>query len=116
MSPAKKLNLKDGMKIRVLGKPPDVALADLTIATRGVSDAILVFVKTLDELAAKGAPFIEAALADRIAWLAYPKAGQLGTDLNRDVLFQRLLKQDIQAVRQVSVDAVWSAMRFRPKA
>jgi hypothetical protein len=115
MSLAKKLNLKDGMKIRVVGKPADVALHDLNLAARGAADAILVFVKTLAELAAKGAPFIEAALADRIAWLAYPKAGQLGTDLNRDVLFQHLLKQGVEGVRQVAVDGVWSAMRFRPK-
>jgi hypothetical protein len=115
MSLAKKLNLKDGMKIRVVGKPADVALDDVNQATRG-ADAILVFVKTLEELAAKGAPFIEAALADRIAWLAYPKAGQLGTDLNRDVLWKHLLKQGIQGVRQVAVDGVWSAMRFRPKS
>ena len=31
-------------------------------------------------------PRVAAAKADRLAWLAYPKAGQLGTDLNRDIV------------------------------
>ncbi|WP_224246101.1 hypothetical protein [Hyalangium gracile] len=48
--------------------------------------------------------------------MAYPKAGQLGTDLNRDVLWKHLLKEGIQGVRQVALDPVWSAMRFRPGA
>ena len=45
----------------------------------------------------------------------YPKAGQLGTDLNRDILWKHLLKKNIQGVRQIAIDNVWSAMRFRPK-
>jgi len=59
-------------------------------------------------------PVVEAAKADRLAWIAYPKARQLGTDLNRDILWQHLLKRHIRGVRQVPIDGVWSAMRFRP--
>ena len=29
--------------------------------------------------------------------------------------WKHLLKQGIQGVRQVAIDGVWSAMRFRPK-
>lgn len=115
MSLAKKLNLKDGMKVRVIGKPADVDLDDVVATASTKAEAILVFVKTLAEVDAKGAPLIEAAKEDRIAWAAYPKAGQLGTDLNRDVLWKHLEKQGIQGVRQVALDAVWSAMRFRPE-
>ena len=61
-------------------------------------------------------PVIDAARADRLAWIGYPKGGQLGTDLNRDRLVQALSGQGIQPVRQVSVDATWSALRFRPAA
>jgi hypothetical protein len=115
MSLAKKLNLKDGMKVRVIGKPAGVDLGDVVTTTSARADAILVFIKTLAEVDAKGAPFIEAAKEDRIAWAAYPKAGQLGTDLNRDILWKHLQQQDIDGVRQVALDDVWSAMRFRPK-
>jgi hypothetical protein len=114
MSLAKKLNLKSAMKLRVIGKPA-IDFDDVETTMRGTADAVLVFVTTLDEVDAKCGPVIEAAREDRIAWAAYPKAGQLGTDLNRDVLWKHLLKHGIQGVRQVALDDVWSAMRFRPK-
>lgn len=114
MSLAKKLNLKDGMKTRVVGKPAGVDLDDVVTTTSAKAEGLLVFVKNLAEVDAKCAPLIEAAKADRIAWAAYPKAGQLDTDLNRDILWKHLEKQGIQGVRQVALDSVWSAMRFRP--
>lgn len=43
------------------------------------------------------------------------KAGQLDTDLNRDILWRHMLKKGVQGVSQVAIDATWSAMRFRPK-
>jgi phage-related baseplate assembly protein len=115
VSLAKKLNLKDGMKVRVTGKPAGIDLDDVVVTTSTKAEAILVFVKTLAEVDAKCAPLIEAAKEDRIAWAAYPKAGQLGTDLNRDVLWKHLEVRGIQGVRLVALDAVWSAMRFRPE-
>lgn len=114
MSLAKKLNLKDGMKLRVVGKPADVDLDDVVTTTSAKAEALLVFVKSLAEVDAKCGPLIEAAKADRIAWAAYPKAGQLDTDLNRDILWKHLQQQDIEGVRQIALDSVWSAMRFRP--
>lgn len=114
MSLAKKLNLKEGMKVRVVGKPAGVDLGDVVTTTSAKAEGLLVFVKNLAEVDAKCVPLIEAAKADRITWVAYPKAGQLDTDLNRDILYRHLLQKDIQAVRQVALDSVWSAMRFRP--
>lgn len=114
MSLAKKLNLKDGMKTRVVGKPAGVDLGDVVTTSSAKADAVLVFVRTLAEVDAKGGPFLEAAREDRLAWVAYPKAGQLGTDLNRDILWKHLQAQGVDGVRQVALDAVWSAMRFRP--
>jgi hypothetical protein len=111
---AKKLNLKDGMTVRVVGRPPGVDLDDVPITTSAKADAILVFVKTLADVDAKSGPVVEAAKEDRLAWIAYPKAGQLSTNLNRDILWRHLLKKRIQGVRQVSIDEVWSALRFRP--
>ena len=40
------------------------------------------------------------------------KAGQLGTDLNRDILAAALAGQGVQPVRQVAIDETWSALRF----
>lgn len=115
MSLAKKLNLKAETKMRVVGKPADVDLDDVPTTTSTKADAVLVFVKNGADVDAKGAAMIEAALEDRIAWMAYPKAGQLGTDLNRDILWKRLSGRGIAPVRQVAIDDVWSALRFRPE-
>jgi hypothetical protein len=112
---AKKLNLKGDAKVRVLAKPAEVDLSRLAITTSAKAEAIIAFVTTLADVKANAGPVIDAAKEDRIAWLAYPKAGQLGTDLNRDVLWQHLSKKGVQGVRQVAIDDVWSAMRFRPK-
>ena len=111
---AQKLNLKAGMKLRVVGKQADVDLDDVVVTSSTKGDAILVFVKTLAEVDRMCGPVVGAAKADRLAWIAYPKAKQLGTDLNRDILWRHLLTQHIQGVRQVPIDEVWSAMRFRP--
>ena len=114
MSLAKKMNLKEGMKVRVIGKPSGVDLDDVVTTTSAKAEGLLVFVKTLAEVDAKCAPLVEAAKEDRIAWAAYPKAGQLDTDLNRDILWKHLQKHDITGVRQIALDSVWSLMRFRP--
>lgn len=116
MTIAKKLNLKDGMRARVIGKPANVDLGDVASTTSTKAEAVIVFVKTLAEVDAKCAPMLEAAKADRVAWVMYPKANQLDTDLNRDILWKHLSKHGVQGVRQIALDSVWSAMRFRPKA
>ena len=77
---------------------------------------MIVFVRTLADVEKTAGPAIAAAKEDRIAWLAYPKAGQLDTDLNRDILWRHTLKKGVSGVRQVAIDEVWSAMRFRPKS
>lgn len=67
------------------------------------------------ELDTLAAPAIEAALRDKLAWIAYPrKAGRLGTDLNRDILAKSLAGRGVQPVRQIAINEVWSALRFRP--
>ena len=80
MGLAQKLNIKPGMKARVVGKPLDVDLADVDITSSATADAVIVFAKTLAEVDAKAGPVVAAGKADRIAWLCYPKAGQLNTD------------------------------------
>jgi len=114
MTLARKLNLKPGMKLRVFAKPRDVDLDDLHTTSSKSADAILLFVRDLAELDEKAGPVVELALRDGLAWIAYPKAGQLGTDLNRDILWKHLLASGVQGVRQIALDETWSALRFRP--
>src|SRR5690349_18211703 len=111
MSLAKKLQLNDGQKLRVLNAPKGLNLA---VPAANDGEAVLVFAKDVAELEAHGGPALEAAKADVLAWIAYPKAGQLETDLNRDILWKHLEGRGVQPVRQVALDDVWSALRFRP--
>ena len=112
---ARKLNLKPGMKVRIVGKPADVNLQGVAGTGSAKTEAVLVFVKTKEEVDSRAGPAVDAAKEDRIAWIAYPKAGKLDTDLNRDILWRHLLGKGIQGIRQIALDEVWSAMRFRPK-
>jgi hypothetical protein len=113
MSLAKKLNFKPGMKALVIARPVGVHLDDLEMGTGG-TDGVVAFVRTLSEVDAKCGAVLKAAKADRLAWIAYPKAGQLGTDINRDILWRHLQAKGVQSVRQIAIDSVWSALRFRP--
>ena len=45
-------------------------------------------------------------------WIAYPKGNR--TDVNRDTLWPILGEYGMRPITQVSVDEVWSALRFRP--
>ncbi len=45
-------------------------------------------------------------------WVAYPKGNR--ADLNRDTLWPLLAEHGLRPIGQVAVDAVWSALRFRP--
>jgi hypothetical protein len=84
------------------------------VADAATADAVVLFVTTRAGLDQRAGPVVDAARADRLAWVAYPKARQLGTDLNRDSLAQHLASRGVQRVRQVAIDDRWSALRFRP--
>ena len=111
---AKKLNLKDGMSVLVIGKPDGVNLEDIATTDSRDAEAVIAFTPTIADMKTEGSAVVDAAKADRIAWFAYPKAGQLGTDLSRDILATEAKKLGIQPVRQVSIENTWSALRFRP--
>jgi hypothetical protein len=119
MELAGKLQLKDGMRVAVVGLPDgvDLALPEGTPTTgeSAEAEAVIAFVRTAEDLDGSAAAALDAARADRLAWLAYPKAGRLGTDLNRDRLAAAARERGAQPVRQVSIDEVWSALRFRPR-
>ena len=118
MEVAAKLQIKPGQRIATVAAPEDVGpiAGGCTSAadTPASADVVVAFVRTRADLTTVAAPAIEAARGDRLAWIAYPKAGKLGTDLNRDILAASLSGQGIQPVRQVAIDDVWSALRFRP--
>jgi len=109
-----KLQLKPGQSVAVLNPPPGLILPEVAVvASAADADAVIAFVVRQDDLGL-AEQAVAAARADRVAWIGYPKGGQLGTDLNRDRLVAALAGHGVQPVRQVSIDGTWSALRFRP--
>jgi hypothetical protein len=113
-----KLQLKPGQSLFVADKPSGLTL-DLPPESAqtddlGSADAALFFCVTRRDLERARAMLVAAAREDRLVWLGYPKARQLGTDLNRDSLWELLSGDGIRPVRQIAIDETWSALRFRP--
>jgi hypothetical protein len=103
-----KLQLKPGSGIDVVGAPTDL---DLELPAGG--DGLLVFASDSGELADAAARLVESAAGDALTWVAYPKAGKLGTDLNRDIVRETLEPRGARTVRQIAIDETWSALRLR---
>jgi hypothetical protein len=121
MDLAGKLQLGPGQSVAVVGQPEGVALdlgGDHAMAARSegsdAADAVIVFCRARDDLERLSDTFVSPAKRDTLTWVAYPKAGKLGTDLNRDVLAELAKARGVQPVRQVALDDTWSALRLRP--
>ncbi len=118
MNLADKLQLKPGQSISVVNEPEDVALelgdGHPSAGDPGEADAVIVFCTDRAELDGLRDQYVPPAARDALTWVAYPKAGKLGTDLNRDVLAEMVKREDVRPVRQVALDDVWSALRLRP--
>ncbi|MGW2747343.1 hypothetical protein [Streptomyces sp. NPDC001450] len=115
MSVISKLQIKPGKSVVVLGKPDDVHLEIDAAGDAASADAVLAFVTNSgDLLGADARAVLAAAQRDALAWVAYPKGGRLGTDLNRDTLAAALSERGVRPVRQIAIDDTWSALRFRP--
>jgi hypothetical protein len=127
---AKKLRLADGQVVLVLDAPegylellrPGPAGIRTDHAPAGVHDAVLLFVKGVEELRRRGAAAIHATKPNGLLWIAYPKGGQTAgaTDLpatpawiQRDVLGEITGEKGYKPVAFVAVDETWTALRFK---
>jgi hypothetical protein len=120
----KKLNLKDQHEIVVIDAPasfePEITALEGVAVQHGVDDVThvqfsLAFVmkqEQIDELATQIAAKVEG---DAIVWFAYPKGSskRYRCDFNRDTGWDALGAAGFEPVRQVAIDADWSALRFR---
>jgi hypothetical protein len=118
MSLATKLQLKPPARVALLGvAAPALDLESCTMLSPDQAeeaDAVIAFALRSSDLDGSVAPALsEAADAEKLVWVAYPKAGQLDTDLNRDRLAAAMISRGLRPVRQIAVDEVWSALRFR---
>jgi hypothetical protein len=123
----KKLLVKPGNRVLVLNPPPGWLEGGLGAppervevtgqAGGGGFDVVHLFVRDGGELRRFALEAVAALRPGGILWVSYPKrSSKVDTDLTRDRGWDRLDAAGWQAVTQVSVDATWSALRFRPKA
>ncbi len=119
-----KLNLKDQAEVVVLRAPlsfePEFAwLADRRVV-RDVHEVgsvrfALAFAYMKADLDALSAALVSRAEGDAVLWIAYPKrtSKRYRADFDRDHGWDVLRASGFQPVRQVAIDADWSALRFR---
>jgi hypothetical protein len=105
------LNAPDGY-LEMLGEVPEVAVhTELS----GQFDFAHLFVKDRNELDSYIDPVLQVITYDAIFWISYPKGSSgVATDLNRDKIWRAMTDKGIRPVAQVSIDPIWSAIRFRP--
>lgn len=108
------LNAPKGYRTLLGPLPPDI-----TVNTKpsGRYDFVHLFVADRAQLATLGPAALAAAKPMSILWISYPKqGGGMESDINRDSGWDVVTAAGFTAVSQVSVNDVWSALRFRPAA
>ena len=110
------LNAPEGYREQLGALPADADLAT-TVAPAGSFDVVHLFVRNKAELDRDGQMAIRAVKPGGILWISYPKqSSKVDTDLNRDVLWKVFPDKQWRPVTQISIDEVWSALRFRPQS
>jgi hypothetical protein len=121
-----KLNLKEEREIVVLNAPSsfDAQLQTLrkvkVVRTLGAAESVtfaLVFATQKSQVDRLSKSLASKALGDAILWFAYPKgtSQRFECDFNRDNGWEVIREAGWDSVRQVAIDADWSALRFRRK-
>ena len=127
---AKKLRLLLEHSVAMLNAPagfaaqlqPGPAALRTDMAPNETYDAVLLFVNNAEELRRMGPPAIRACKPNGLLWISYPKGGPSrgATDLpatpwwvQRDVLGEVTSVSGYKPVAFVSVDEIWTALRFK---
>lgn len=119
----KKLQIRAGQRALVINAPAGyldklVPLPDeveIVESGEGPFDFVQLFAHDLAQLHALLPLATQSVKQDALLWIAYPKGGaKAGTDLNRDRLWAAVSEHHLTGVTLVSLDEIWSAMRFRP--
>ena len=119
-----RLQVRPGSRLLLLGAPvgyraridplPGDGTIDEAPAPGAAYDAIHAFCRDSAALAAVAPVVLAAYRTGGVLLLSYPKGGaKAGTDLNRDAGWEPVAAAGFRPVRQVSIDEIWSAVRWR---
>ena len=119
---ARKLSLKDGMRVWRDGIPDAVAdeigreglVLDLLDAPRAPIDAAHIFVTGRAEMEAKIAALRPLLAPGGFIWVSWPKkASKVPTDITEDRIRDSILPAtDLVDVKVCAVDATWSGLKL----
>jgi hypothetical protein len=115
---ARKLQIRPGRRVRLLHAPDRhrPLLGDVA-ESAGDADVVLLYSRMSDQLERDAPAAVAAAGEDGILWVCYPKrSAGTPSDLSREACRDGMAPLGWRPVSQVSIDDVWSAMRFRPQA
>ena len=118
---ANKLYIREGYRIAILNPPAGYSqlLGELpenvtvTNSVEGEFDVIQFFVTKRKKLEEELSELRNALRPGGLVWVSYPKVNQLDADINRDSIAAYAETIGLKAVAQVSVDDIWSALRFK---
>ncbi len=110
------INVEANFTITPLVDPEDVII-DNDIDQRFPYDFMVVFVRKVSEVEHYAPIALHNLVADGALWFCYPKKSSKNytSEIDRDHGWKALNKSDFYGIRLVSLDADWSAMRFRNK-
>jgi len=120
---ARKLRLQPGLRVLILNAPegyldrlrPLPEGIELAEVAGGEFDFVHLFARNSAELARMAPQALKSIKYDGVLWISYPKkSAGVDTDLSRDVFWTALEEDGLRPVTQVSIDDIWSALRFRP--
>lgn len=79
-------------------------------------DYVVLFVNNIADLRKLLPKALKWLKEDGIFWIAYPKKSSgIATDIDRDHGWGPIHKAGFKGVRAISIDDVWTALRFREK-
>lgn len=117
--PAKKLGIKEGAALALVGAPSEWAVPDLPAgvtvktSTRGRFDVAVVFVRSAAELRRKADSVARATADEASVWIAWPrKAGGHDSDVTENLLRDVLLPTGLVDVKVAAIDEDWSGLKF----
>ncbi|MFO7680162.1 MAG: DUF5655 domain-containing protein [Chloroflexota bacterium] len=118
---AEKLQIRTNSRILLLNAPAGFQLTDLppgctlTTEAAGKFECVFLFAQNSAELVAQAPVSLDVIIPDGLFWIAYPKkSADVETDLTRDEGWIALAEAGYRPIRQIAIDEIWSALRFRP--
>lgn len=118
-----KLQLKDEKNLLIQGLPSSIEKQFVKLSfSKNVTpllrtkkiDFALIFAINHNQLCNILKEVLPAVSEDCKLWVAYPKStSKIASDLNRECSWKMLSDSDYESVRQVAIDHVWTAMRFK---